>query len=172
VTSWNALYIRRNCEHISAQALIAKGYEVYLPVYKSSIRPGRTLRLRPLFPGYLFCRTDVESVAKIVTTPGVISFVNCGRTRATIEDSELADVRRVADSNTPKAPWMFLPFGTRVRVENGPLAGICGVLVSDCNSRRLVVSVQLLQRSIAATLSEGTRISAMSGKFDAMPLLS
>jgi hypothetical protein len=70
-------------------------------------------------------------------------------------------VRRVATLTNAKQPWRFLPCGARVRVENGPLAGVVGVLVSEPESRRLIVSISILQRSIAAVLDDDTQLAAL-----------
>ncbi len=162
MNGWYALHIRPKCEHLSSVALAAKGYEIYLPSYTPSrLGAARTARQLPLFPGYLFCRIGPHCAGRIVTTPGVISFVGYGRQPAVIPEAEIETVRTLVASELPREPWRFLPAGTMVRVEAGPLAGVCGVLLSQADGHRLVVSITLLQRSVAAELDNTTPVSVV-----------
>jgi len=160
--TWYALKIRPKYEQISRRILLGKGYDVLLLTYT---RPGaarkRTIEL-PLFPGYLFCRILPGVTAPAVTTPGVVSFVGRRGYPEPVADDEIEALRRISASPVARQPWRFLPYGSTVMVETGPLAGVRGILLSRANDRRLVVSIGLLQRSVAAVLDDDTRINRIA----------
>ena len=107
----------------------------------------------PLFPGYLFCRLDIrERLLPVLTTPGVIRIVGAGKTPIAIGDDEIAAVQAVIRSGLPTIPWPSLAPGSRVFIERGPLAGLEGVAVNVEKKYRLIVSVSLLQRSLAVEI--------------------
>ena len=107
----------------------------------------------PLFPGYLFCRFDPsDRLVPILTTPGVIGIVSAGRTPLSVAETEIEDVRTVLRSGLAAQPWPFLGVGSRVYMEAGPLAGLEGMVTNADKIYRLVVSVSLLQRSVAVEI--------------------
>jgi hypothetical protein len=106
----------------------------------------------PLFPGYLFCRLDPRSRLPVLQTPGVLSVVGIGTTPVTVPDSEIDAIRTMLASGRGVQPCRFLPFGDRVRIVNGPLRGIEGILTAESADHRLVVSVALLQRSVSVAI--------------------
>jgi len=98
----------------------------------------------------------------MVTTPGVIRVLGCGGKATPIPDGEISDMQKLIKSGMPRQPWRYLPAGSIVRIEEGPLAGLTGVLVSCEKDRRLVISVTLLQRSVAAILDETTIVTRLN----------
>jgi transcription antitermination factor NusG len=149
---WFALRVRSNFEKVASQILEQKGYESFLPVYHSRNRwSDRTKTVeRPLFPGYLFCRFDQQQRLPILVTPGVVGVVGLGKTPAPIPEAEIEAVGGVIRSGLPVTPWPFLRVGQRLVMERGPLRGIEGILQEIKSRYRFVVSVNLLQRSVAA----------------------
>jgi transcription antitermination factor NusG len=107
---------------------------------------------RVLFPGYLFCRFDPQDRLPIITTPYVISIVGAGKTPIPIEEAEVEAISVVALSGLETEPWPFVGAGDRVLLTDGPLSGLEGILVEVKKRCRLVVSVTLLQRSVAVEL--------------------
>jgi transcription antitermination factor NusG len=105
-----------------------------------------------MFPGYLFCRFGPEVWGPIVTTPGVIRILGAGNRPTPIEDAEIERIHRIADAEIDVEPCRFLQVGHRIRVTDGPLTGVEGALSSVRGRDRLVVSVELLRRSIAVEL--------------------
>jgi transcription antitermination factor NusG len=85
----------------------------------------------------------------ILTTPGVIRIVGVGKIPVPIEDSEINALQRITKAGLALRPCDYLRVGNRVRVEEGPLKGVEGILLKKKNEQRLVVSVTLLQRSVA-----------------------
>lgn len=149
--SWFALSTRRNREKNVAEILKGKGYEGFLPTYRTSRKWSdryKELEL-PLFPGYVFCRFDPLRRLPILTTPGVILVVGNGRVPIPVEDSEIEALKRISRSHLQAEPWPYLQVGQRVLIEGGSLAGLEGILQDVRKSCRLVVSVNLLQRSVA-----------------------
>jgi transcription antitermination factor NusG len=148
---WCAAHTRHQHEKIVAQMLTNKGFEVFLPLYAATRRwKDRTKHLSlPLFPCYLFLRVTAERRLVLVTTPGLISILGNGSEPAIIPESEIDAVRQVIERGTKVEPYPFLKSGDWIRVKSGPLEGIEGVLVRKKNHCRLVLSVELLQKSAA-----------------------
>ena len=149
--AWCAIYTRHQHEKAIAQILSAKGLEVFLPLYKATRRwKDRTMHLSlPLFPCYLFLRGMKERRLDVVTTPGIVSILSFNGEVATVPESEIESVRRVVEWGNRVEPHPFLRCGDRVRVISGPLQGLEGILVRKKNLYRLVLSVEILERSAA-----------------------
>ena len=150
-TSWYALQVRSRKEGYVASQIQGQGFECYLPTYKSVRKwSDRTKEVeQPLFPGYLFCRFEFQNRRPVVTTPGVLQIVGYGRTAASVSHEEIQALQLAVASEMPKQPWPYLEVGQRVRVNYGTLSGLEGILVSVKGNHRVVLSVTLLQRSVA-----------------------
>jgi transcription antitermination factor NusG len=151
---WYALRVKSNFEWVTASILREKGFREFLPVYKAKVRWSDRLKLaeRPLFPGYLFCQFDADQRLPIISTPGVVHVVGVGKKPVAIDNQEMEAISTIVRSGGPAMPWPFLQVGERVLVERGPLAGLEGILVSLKSSCRIVVTISLLQRSIAVEI--------------------
>jgi transcription antitermination factor NusG len=105
----------------------------------------------PLFPGYLFCRLNLEldNRMPLLTTPGLLYIVGRGKTPEPVEESEIQAIHAISASGLPYAPWQSLMIGQKVRLKAGPLAGLEGVLTRIGSQYKLYVSVTLLQRSVS-----------------------
>ena len=149
--SWHALYTRDRHEKAVAKILSGKGFEVFLPLYLAVHRwKDRDKQLSlPLFPCYVFIHGGAMRHLDIVTTSGVHGFVEWGGIPAAIPDQEIEQVRQVVTRCTQVEPHPYLKCGDRVRVKAGPLTGIEGILVRKKNLYRLVLSVELLEKSVA-----------------------
>ncbi len=149
---WFALTVKPNHEKAAAQSLECKGWEVFLPLYRARRRwSDRIKELElPLFAGYVFCRCVRPDRAGVLATPAVTSVVGFGHRPAVIPDAEIESVRTLVASGLPLNLWPLLRVGERVRIEAGPLAGVEGTLTQLKDAWRVVVSVELLQRSVAA----------------------
>lgn len=148
---WVALQVRPRSEKLVATALDSKGIEVFLPLYTTRRRwSDRVKELQmPLFDGYVFCRVDLLYRMPVLTIPGVIQFVGIGKIPSPIEEEEIAALQSLIKSGLPAMPWPFLQVGQKVRVEHGPLRDLEGILLQAKGSHRLVLSISLLQRSVA-----------------------
>src|ERR1700741_2794746 len=156
VLPWFALQTRYRYEQFVANHLRGSGYGGFLPVSRS--RRQWSDRLKefevPLFPGYLFCRFNPLDRLPILTTVGVIQIVGTGKNPIPVDDAEIAAIQITPQSGVARQPWPFPQVGQRVRVEDGPLHGLEGILLSFKGSHRLVLSVTLLQRSVAVEIDE------------------
>ncbi|HXJ40514.1 MAG TPA: UpxY family transcription antiterminator [Bryobacteraceae bacterium] len=149
--SWYALQVRSRKEGYVASQIQGQGYECLLPTYKSVRKWSDRVKEveQPLFPGYLFCRFDFESRRPVITTPGVLQIVGYGRTAISVSDEEIQSLQLAVSSGIPKQPWPYLEVGQRVRVNYGTLSGLEGILVNVKGNHRVILSVTLLQRSVA-----------------------
>jgi transcription antitermination factor NusG len=154
-TQWYALQVQSRLASVASTVLRGKGYEEFLPVSCSRRRwSDRVKKIDlPLFPGYLFCKFDPQDrLVPVLTTPGVIGIVGAGRKPIPVPEEEIEAVRRVLLSGLAAQPWPFLGVGSRIYIESGPLAGIEGIVTNVDKVYRLVVSVTLLQRSVAVEI--------------------
>ena len=149
---WYAIRVKSNCERGVAISLRSRGYDEFLPVYRSRRQWSDRQKYidLPLFPGYVFCRLDLGRRLPVITTPGVVSILGVGHTPMPVREEEIAAVQKVIQTGLAATPWPFLRIGERVLIDRGPLAGVEGSLVEIKKSLRLVLSIELLQRSIAA----------------------
>jgi transcription antitermination factor NusG len=151
---WFALRVKPRSEKIVATITRQKGFEEFLPLQQTHRRWSdrfKSVEL-PLFPGYLFCRIDPQVRLPILTIPGALQFVGLGKIPVPIEDAEIAAIQAAMHSGLPVEPWPFLNLGQRVQLEQGPLAGVEGILIEVRKQQRLVVSVSLLGRSVAVEI--------------------
>lgn len=148
---WFALQVRSRREGVIAAHLEGQNYECFLPLYKSKRRWSDRVKEieQPLFPGYLFCRFDLHNRGPLLMTPGVQQIVGVGRTPMAIEEREIEAVRLALSSGLPNQPWPYIQVGQKVRVNHGSLVNLEGILVNFKGSNRVVLSVTLLQRSVA-----------------------
>lgn len=148
--AWWAVYTRHQHEKTVAGLLSAKGFDVFLPLYPSQRRwNDRSLMLlMPLFPCYVFIRGEHNRRLQIVTTPGIHMILRNGEQEALIAEEEIEAIRRAVDSASSVEPHPYLTCGERVRVKQGALAGLEGILVRKKNQFRLVLSVDILTQSV------------------------
>lgn len=104
----------------------------------------------PLFAGYVFARLSCAQLSSVLLTPGVRYVVSFDGKPAPVSDEEIQNLQLMMRSGVPLEPWPFLKEGDLVRVERGPLRGVEGVLVRLKGSWRVVISVRVLERSVAA----------------------
>lgn len=149
--AWFAVQVAPRHEKSVAALLSYKGYQHFLPTYRSrrawSDRK-KTIEV-PMFPGYVFCRTMHRAAHGLVlTTPGVVRVVGFSGNPYPIPDDEIDAIRKVVLSSESE-PVPYLKVGQRVRISSGSMAGIVGILVQIKNRHRLVMSVDLIMKSIA-----------------------
>lgn len=163
-SAWFALTVKPRHEKVAAQDLRSKGLEDFLPLYHA--RRCWSDRVKsvelPLFPGYLFCRFEsYKDRLKVLSTTSVISIISFGEELAPVEEAEIAAIQSLLRSGLPVEPWPFLRVGEPVRVESGPLTGLQGILSREKNVSRVVINVELLQRSVAVEIDRH-RLSAVN----------
>ncbi len=151
---WFALRVKPRFEKTVATIARNKGYQEFLPLYQCRRRWSdrfKSVEL-PLFPGYVFCQLNPQFRLPLLMIPGALHFIGIGRIPAPIEDEEIAALQATMRCGLWAEPWPFLNVGQRVRLEEGPLAGLEGLLIEVRKKQRLIVSVTLLKRSVAVEI--------------------
>lgn len=161
---WYALQTMPRSEKKVDHLLKQKGFQSLTPVYRQKRKwSDRTVEIdMPLFPMYVFCRFNPATLGKVVSIRGVLRVVEFGGNPAEVAAEEIEALQVLTRSNCLREPWRYLPEGTSVRVETGPLAGVKGIICARENKRQLIISVTMLQRSIAVQLDEDTILSVIS----------
>lgn len=149
--SWFALIVKPRHEKTAGQNLRLRGLEEFLPMRRvRRLWSDRVQALDvPLFPGYVFCRFSYRERLLALNTPGVRSIIGFGNGDVPLEDAEIQAMRSLIASGMPITPWPYLQVGEKVRIERGALEGVRGTLVREKSSWRIVVNVELLQRSMS-----------------------
>jgi transcription antitermination factor NusG len=162
---WFALQTKPRNEKQVERLLTHKGYECCLPMYRQKRRwSDRVIEVElPLFPMYVFCRFNSSAIGKAISTPGVTRIVGFGGQPAEVGVEEMEVLQLLSQSRLLREPWAYIPNGTLVQVETGPLTGAQGIFCFDEDRRRLVISVTLLQRSVAIHLDESTILTVIEG---------
>ena len=151
---WFAIRVRSKHERVTSLHLRTRGYEEFSPFYRAESQWSDRKKLtdRFLFPGYVFCRFDPTDRLPILTAPGVVGLVGFGDGPTAIPEREIEQVRTMVQSGLLVTPWPYLKLGQSVRLENGPLKGLEGIVEEVKGRLRLVVSIQLLQRSVSTEI--------------------
>src|SRR5881397_708657 len=151
---WFAIQVKSTREKRVTSLLQYQTYECFLPLYTSRRRwSDRIKRVElPLFPGYVFSRFTPAGRIPILKTPSVISIVGIGAIPTPIDECEIAAIQRAVASEFGLSPRPFLQVGQRVRINGGAVGGLEG-LIADVRKRdRLILSVTMLQRSVAVEI--------------------
>ena len=102
----------------------------------------------PLFPCYVFVRTAPSHRGRVLSVPGVVSFVGSHREAWPLPDFEI-DKLRTGLAQLNAEPHFYLTTGDRARIRSGPPCGLEGVLVQKKNGFRVVLTIQAIMRSIS-----------------------
>ena len=130
-----------------------KGINCFLPLHRAKRQWSDRQKWvdLPLFSHYVFVNIagTTESRVRVLQTSGVVQFAGTAYYGTPIPDEQIENLRSMARQRIPLTPHEFLRVGERVRIRGGALNGIEGVLVSIRNDKSLVVSVDLIQKSVA-----------------------
>jgi len=104
-----------------------------------------------MFSQYLFVRVPgtEDSRIRVLQTSGVVQFVGASVKGTPIPDEQIEGLLAIVSHRVPTAPQEFLRVGQRVRIRGGALEGIEGIVSVIRNEKSLVVSVDLIQKSVA-----------------------
>lgn len=155
--SWWALYTKHQHEKRVAEMLLAKGVEVFLPLYdEDRRRRDRTVRLTlPLFPSYVFVRACTERQLAVISTPGVHQIVSQGSAFGVIPEQEIQNLRIAISAERAIESLPFCRVGEYVRITRGPLQGLEGLLLRQKGLCRVILSIQMLAKSVAVEVDVG-----------------
>jgi transcription antitermination factor NusG len=156
--TWFAVTTRSRQEKAVASTLEYLEVANFLPLTNEDRRwsDRKQMVAMPLFQGYVFVRITPsgELQLRVLKVPGVVDFVRSRSGPLTIPDKEIEDVRAVLSHGVGCSKHPFLKAGDRVRVVRGPLAGIEGTLIRCGSQSKLVISIEMIQRSVAAGVAE------------------
>ncbi len=162
---WFAVQTRPRYEKKVASELQEKGIRAFLPLSSAKHQWSDRQRLvqLPLFPSYVFVRIayTMDVRVSVLRTNGVNSFVGVRGMATAIPDGEIEAVKTVLENRVPFEPYSFLRIGQRVRIRGGSLDGVEGVLTAINGDQSLIVSVELIQRSIAIRMT-GYNVEAVA----------
>jgi transcription antitermination factor NusG len=148
---WYAVYTCARHEKRVAQQLTERRVESYLPLYEALHRwKDRRARVQlPLFPGYVFVRIALRDRLKVLEVPSVVRLVSVNGRPTPLPENEMTSLRNGLSNDLRAEPHPYLKIGRRVRVHRGPLVGREGILVRKKDKLRLVLSIDLIMRSVA-----------------------
>ncbi|MBI4874386.1 MAG: hypothetical protein HY822_07125 [Acidobacteria bacterium] len=151
---WYALTVKPRHERTVARNLRGRGLEEFAPFCRARRRwCDRIKELEtPLFPGYVFCRFSYEQRMLVLNTPSVTSIVGFGKHPTPAGEEEIDALRSIVASGLPAQPWPYLRLGQKVRIEQGCLEGVVGILLREKDLCRVLVNVEILQRSVAVEI--------------------
>ena len=154
---WFAVQTRSRHEKKVNSELREKGIDSFLPLHREKRRwsdRSQWVEL-PMFSQYIFVRLpgSGDSRIRVLQTSGVVQFVGSSARGTPIPDEQIEVLRAIVSNRIPTAAHQFLQIGQRVRIRGGALEGIEGILSAIRNEKNLVVSVDLIQKSVAIRIN-------------------
>jgi transcription antitermination factor NusG len=151
---WYAVTTQPRHEKVVAQQLAAKSIETFLPLLTlpRQWKDRKALIERPIFPSYVFTRIDLKDRHHVFSVPSVLRMLSFNGTPSAIDEAEIAAVRLSLSSDQRPEPHPYLKSGELVRVKSGSLQGLEGIVTRNKGQCRIVVSISLLQQSIATEI--------------------
>ena len=155
VHPWLALVVRSRHEKSVKTILDSKGYRTSVPLVRCihKRRSGSAWdSQKPLIAGYVFAVHDRDNPFRIVTTPGLVNIVRFGKEPCAIPEAEIEALERIAASGLPVGRCGYTRIGQKVELIDGPLRGVQGIVLRQAKTTRLIVSVEMLQRSVVVEI--------------------
>ena len=152
IHSWYALKVNARSELKASASLVSRGFQLFTPVLKetkSYCDRVRTIE-RALFPGYIFCRFDAHRKTPIISSPAVQYIVSFSGVPAAVPDETIDAIQRAVEAGGQSVPYVEI--GQEICITSGALSGLRGVLLRNEKRDRILVSVHLLQRSVAVEI--------------------
>jgi len=153
---WYAVSVRPRHEKLVTRHLEHRGVNYFLPVYRS-LRQWKDRRKEldmALFPGYVFVNLNLRNRGGVLQAPGVVQFVSFQGQPAVVPDVEIRALESGLHAGLRLQPHPYLRQGARVRVKRGPLTGVEGIMVRRKERFRLVLSIDLIMRSVMLEVDE------------------
>lgn len=149
---WFAFRVRPRHEKQVSICLRERGFEEFLPLVKSRRTwADRTKVVEiPLFPGYIFCSTQRSAIVPILMTRGIVDVVRAGPNPLPADPAEIQALQQTTSVDVPIEAWPYTELDSAgvFCVQRGPLTGLIGRLVEVRQSQRLILSINLLRRSV------------------------
>jgi transcriptional antiterminator NusG len=157
-SNWFVLHTRSRFENVVNDGLAKKSIEVFLPkILVRSKRRDRKLMIRiPVFPGYLFVKSDMNphEQIEIVKTIGVVRFVGTKDGPVPVSEETIESLKIMVNSESPITTGNRLVRGDKVMVVNGPFAGVVGTFITYKGKGRIVINVEALGQTAAVDVDE------------------
>lgn len=153
---WFAVQVTPRHEKKVALLLEYKSYRHFLPTSQVRRRWSDRIKIldEPLFPGYVFCQSRAPLLSGLRGTPGIIRIVNFGGKPCPVPDCDIEDLLRVIQSGRDVAGCPYLAAGQTVQVVSGPLIGVSGTITQIKKRNRLVLSLDVIMKSISVEIGE------------------
>ena len=150
-TLWYAGYTSSRHEKRVAEHFAQRGIEHFLPLYETIHRwnNGRHRVQLPLFPGYIFVRIALQDRLRVIEVPGFVRLVGFNSLPCPLPETDINRMKEALTKGVLAEPYPYLTVGTRVEIRNGPMQGMTGILLRRQNKCRVVISVDLIMRSMA-----------------------
>jgi transcription elongation factor/antiterminator RfaH len=147
---WYAAYTSSRHEKTVAEHLRQREVECFLPLYETVRRwnNGRHRVQLPLFPSYVFVRMELRNKLRVLQVPGLVQLVTFQGSPAALPDAEVETLRSALTAGVLAQPYRYLNVGSKVEVCRGPLQGMRGILLRHQGQFRVVISVEMIMRSI------------------------
>lgn len=153
---WYAVQTRPHHEKRVEERLKMKSLPTFLPLHRCRHRWKNGVHADleiPLFPGYLFARVSDYDRLTVMQLPGVVGLAVSSAHPTSIPDQEIEVLRTAVDS-LGATPHPYLKTGEKVRIVAGPLAGMDGILTRRKHELRVVITIELIMRSLVVEVSE------------------
>lgn len=151
--AWYAAYTAPRHEKAAADYLQRKSVDVFLPLYQAARNWNgrRAVVALPLFPSYVFVRIRACERLSVLEVPQVVRMVSFSGRLAALPEAEIEALRTAIQARNSR-PHPYTAAGTRVRIAAGPLRGLEGIVQREKGSARIVVSVDMIMKSVALEL--------------------
>jgi len=150
---WYVVRCKANAERTVAQGLTNRGITVFLPLEKRASKRKKAGHIQtPLFPGYLFAQFDFRESLLVVACPGVVQILCRGPVPEPVDPAEMHSLLVLSRQAVSLALLPIFAKDQKVRITQGPLADVEGIVVRDSGGQKLILSVSLLRRSVEAQI--------------------
>lgn len=164
---WYAGYTASRHEKRVAEHFAQRGVEHFLPLYETIHRwnNGRHRVQLPLFPGYIFVRIALQDRLRVIEVPGFVRLVGFNSLPCPLPEGDINRMKEALNKGVLAEPYPYLTVGTRVEIRNGPMQGMTGILLRRQNKCRVVISVDLIMRSMAVEVEASDVVPIQKSAF-------
>lgn len=157
-STWYVLHTKSRFENVVQDGLFKKKIEVYLPKIKipSRRRDRRMMIQVPLFPGYVFVKTDLNPHRhlEIVKTVGAVRLIGTKDGPVPVPVDTIESLKIMISSDQPITTGSRLRKGDPVMVLNGPFAGVTGTFIRYRGKGRVLVNIEALGQYAGVDVDE------------------
>lgn len=150
--AWYAAYTRSRHEKQIVRVLQEREVECFLPLYEVNRRNGRGRQrvFLPLFSSYVFVRIALANRLRVLQVPGIVQLVSFNGSPTALQEGEVESLQRLLSRGVAIEPYPYLKLNHEIEICSGPLQGLRGKVLRRKGRFRVVVSVDLLHRSVVA----------------------